>query len=586
MPALLHPGVYVLEVSSGVRTIEGVPTSTTIFVGETERGPAWAKIKGRSEYERVFGGFLRHAVDPGASSTGVVADRRVLMAYAMDAFYRNGGSTAYIYRAVADVPDGGGTTGDLLDTAYETTPAQGTTGWAQREVTVEGGGGAAPGFWIEAVGAGVWGNDIYVVVFRSSDEPTTPPADRQHFRLGIYYRNLEKGRFELVESWDRLSVTPGDEGYVRDVLQRSNYVRWRQLDDDAALTAPLEVEFDFSDAGDNPNGYKTPAQLGDDDLDALAGSRLVDGAGGIAPLTPAQYDALLSRTDGVDDAALLVCASDLWVNPTPPAGYEAALFSTFRSYADLRPKRDLFFVGDLQRQGNQETTTAVASVATLVREGTWAASNMAGVFWPHVRVADPVGAGRNPSIVVPPAGFAAGIFARTDGRRGVWKAPAGTEAVLNGIVSLDYPLLDTHQDDINILGINALRRIPSAGPVIWGSRTLEPTSEWRYVPVRRTAMFLRKSIYNGIQWAVFEPNDQDLWQSLRATIGAFMETQFRNGAFAGATAREAYFVKCDGETTTELDQANGVVNILVGFAPLRPAEFVVVQLSQKTSLTA
>jgi hypothetical protein len=149
-----------------------------------------------------------------------------------------------------------------------------------------------------------------------------------------------------------------------------------------------------------------------------------------------------------------------------------------------------------------------------------------------------------------------------------------------------WNLLDKHQDDLNPQGVNCIRLIPGAGTVIWGARTLRPSSEWRYVPVRRTAMFLRKSIFNGIQWAVFEPNDEDLWTSLRATIAAFMETQFRNGAFAGTSSREAYFVKVDSETTTEIDQAAGIVNVLVGFAPLRPAEFVVVKLSQKTATAA
>ena len=118
--------------------------------------------------------------------------------------------------------------------------------------------------------------------------------------------------------------------------------------------------------------------------------------------------------------------------------------------------------------------------------------------------------------------------------------------------------------------------------MVWGARTLVPSSEWRYVPVRRMAIYLRTSIYNGIQWAVFEPNDEPLWASLRTSIGAFMEIQFRNGAFAGSTSKEAYFVKVDSETTTEDDQAAGIVNVLVGFCPLRPAEFVVVKLSQKT----
>jgi phage tail sheath protein FI len=211
---------------------------------------------------------------------------------------------------------------------------------------------------------------------------------------------------------------------------------------------------------------------------------------------------------------------------------------------------------------------------------------MAAIYWPHIEVGDPVGAGANATLVLPPSAVVAGLFARTDARRGVWKAPAGTEATIGGITRIDWELLDKHQDDLNPQGINCVRLIPGAGAVIWGTRTLRPSSEWRYVPVRRTAMFLRKSIHNGIQWAVFEPNDEDLWTSLRATIGAFMETQFRNGAFAGTSAREAYFVKVDSGTTTEIDQAAGIVNVLVGFAPLRPAEFVVVKLSQKTASAA
>ena len=160
------------------------------------------------------------------------------------------------------------------------------------------------------------------------------------------------------------------------------------------------------------------------------------------------------------------------------------------------------------------------------------------------------------------------------------------EATLLGIRSLDFKLLDGHQDDMNPKGLNALRLVPSAGAVVWGSRTLRPDSEWRYVPVRRLAIFLRKSLHEGIQWAVFEPNDEPLWASLRSAVGAFMEQLFRQGAFAGRTSRDSYFVKCDADTTRPEDQAAGIVNVWVGFAPLRPAEFVVVKLSQKVDQKA
>jgi phage tail sheath protein FI len=173
------------------------------------------------------------------------------------------------------------------------------------------------------------------------------------------------------------------------------------------------------------------------------------------------------------------------------------------------------------------------------------------------------------------------MYARIDSRRGVFKAPAGTETNLAGVLGLAGQISDTEQDILNPMGINVIRSFPASGTVIWGSRTLSSDSAWRYVPVRRMAIFLRVSIYNGIQFAVFEPNDDDLWASLRLTVGAFMLMQFRAGAFQGDSPDKAFFVKCDGTTTTQADIDSGVVNILVGFAPLKPAEFVVLKLSQK-----
>ncbi len=285
---------------------------------------------------------------------------------------------------------------------------------------------------------------------------------------------------------------------------------------------------------------------------------------------------------GVDDAALLVAAPDaLLAN----AAEYAQFVDQFVGFAEGRPRQDLFFVGDLPPERPQPDPTAATTAAVEVKDDL-TSSNFAGLYWPHLIVGDPVGVGRNPTIAVPPSGYVAGLFARIDGRRGVWKAPAGLEATLANTIALEHQLTDLHSDELNPNAVNALRQIPGAGRVVWGARTMVPNSEWRYVSVRRTAIFLRTSIYNGIQWAVFEPNDEPLWASLRASIGGFMETQFRNGAFAGRTRDDAYFVKVDAETTTEIDQAAGVVNILVGFAPLRPAEFVVVKLSQKTQPAA
>ena len=549
MAALLHPGVYVREIPSGTRTIEGVPTSTTIFVGETERGPLEVtRINGRTEYSRLFGGYRRRRfdlLDPESE--------RLLMPYALDGYFANGGTSAYILRLCDGFED----------------PAVNTTETATR---AENGGGND---FLEASSPGVWGNNLHVAAALSTD--ATDATDLTRVRLAVFYTQPGSTTAVLVEEFDRLSPDPADENYIVDVLRRSAYIRWRRDTDPADfVSGPND---DFLPGRDHLifDPLPTAAALHDA---AVATGTLDGGAGGDNVFDSSTLTTFLTdRLRGVDDASLLVAAS---MGMLPASAVVVSLddndFLTFQNrfvtFVNNRPQLDLFFIGDMPTF-RTETNPVMAAAGAAVDSTTFNA-----VYWPHLTVADPAGVGRNPSITIPPAGYVAGLYAQTDGRRGFWKAPAGTEVILGGVRSLEFDVLDVHQDILNPRGINALRRIPSAGLVIWVHATRQPTSEWRYVPVRRTAIFLRKSIYNGIQWAVFEPNDYRLWQTLRNTIGAFMETQFRNGAFAGATSREAYFVKVDAETTTPDDQAAGIVNILVGFAPLRPAEFVVVSLQQ------
>ena len=204
------------------------------------------------------------------------------------------------------------------------------------------------------------------------------------------------------------------------------------------------------------------------------------------------------------------------------------------------------------------------------------------IYFPWVRAPDPLQQGALRDF--PPCGFVAGIYARTDATRGVWKAPAGSEASVNGATGLALTMSDAENGQLNPLAINCLRTLPVYGTVVWGARTLDGNnqrgSEWKYVPVRRTALFLEESLYRATRWVVFEPNDEPLWAQIRLNVGAFMQGLFRQGAFQGSTPRLAYFVKCDSETTTQADINLGVVNILVGFAPLQPAEFVVIQIQQ------
>jgi uncharacterized protein len=206
----------------------------------------------------------------------------------------------------------------------------------------------------------------------------------------------------------------------------------------------------------------------------------------------------------------------------------------------------------------------------------------AAAYFPQLRMGDPLNEGRIGNFA--PCGAVAGILARTDAQRGVWKAPAGLDASFSGVKGFSYVMTDSENGVLNQVGLNSLRSFQVAGNVVWGARTLAGAdllaSEWKYLPVRRLALFLEESLYRGTQWVVFEPNDEPLWAQIRLNIGAFMQNLFRQGAFQGRTPREAYIVKCDRETTTQNDINLGVVNILVGFAPLKPAEFVVIRIQQ------
>jgi len=208
--------------------------------------------------------------------------------------------------------------------------------------------------------------------------------------------------------------------------------------------------------------------------------------------------------------------------------------------------------------------------------------NNAAVYFPRPLIPDPKNEFRLRSVGA--SGTMAGIYARTDSARGVWKAPAGIEATLDGVAELDAKLTDAQNGALNPLGINCLRVFPIYGNIAWGTRTLQGAdqigSEWKYLPIRRLALMLEESLFRGTKWVVFEPNDEPLWAQIRLNVGAYMMSLFRQGAFQGTSPKDAFFVKCDAETTTQDDRNKGIVNILVGFAPLKPAEFVVISIQQ------
>ena len=285
------------------------------------------------------------------------------------------------------------------------------------------------------------------------------------------------------------------------------------------------------------------------------------------PPTVAEYEAAFPIIDrNVDLFNLMV------IPPTGDPGL--VLADVYRPASVFCQQRRAFLIMDAPTDWTtaQQASTSIAGLRIgMVKDH-------AAVYFPRLQIVE--GGRRH---FVGPAGAMAGLYARTDGSRGVWKAPAGTEADLRGVTGVEYPLSDAENGFTNPRAINTIRRFPT-GVVSWGARTMDGDtdagSEWKYVPIRRLALMIEESLYRGLQWVVFEPNDEPLWAQIRLNVGAFMHGLFRQGAFQGATKSEAYFVKCDAETTPQADRDLGLVNIWIGFAPLKPAEFVVLYLQQ------
>jgi uncharacterized protein len=559
MPELLHPGVYVQEVPSAVRPIEGVSTSTAAFIGITDKGPVPGTIlpSGRAaqpvlvtsftEYTRIFGGFREDS----------------FLTYAAQAFFQNGGQRLYIVRVVPPSP-----------TSPPSSPPGISPGTAN---TVVGSGTAA--LSIVAANQGKWGNNIWVQIAPSSD------GAANNFKLLVKYGSTAgEAQGNTVEAYDNVTFNssptslPGSTNpaeYARTVVNsRSEYIAI--VSDFTSVPAPSALAPLTSGAD---GGASTVHFIG-----AAAASNTLAGTG-------------LYALDKITDVNLIAIPGQGDIG-TVNAGVEYC--------KNQRPLQDCFFIGDMGIVGPGGVTDvrlarrddASPDVSTIADARAFATTGIGGaaidkaagdygaIYFPWVYAPDAIGTGRNPRILLPPSAFLAGIYARIDNSRGVFKAPAGTEAGVAGALAPFVTTSDTEQDQLNPIKVNVIRTVPGSGLVVWGSRTIGSDASWRYIPVRRMAIFLRVSIYYGIQWAVFEPNDEPLWASLRLNIRAFMLTQFRAGAFQGSTPDDAFFVKCDSSTTTQQDIDNGVVNILVGFAPLKPAEFVVLKLSQKVNQPA
>ncbi len=521
MPVTLsYPGVYIEEVPSGVRTLTGVATSITAFVGRALRGPTNEPVRVQSfaEFDRRFGGLWRDST----------------LSYAVQQFFQNGGTDALIVRV-----HNGGTAATL------TLPV---------------------GFNLVAASPGDWGERLRARIDHNT-RPHVTGVDPANSLFNLSVRDTATG---VTERFLNLSTDSNNARFVTRVLeQESNLVR--------IVTPPGTVP------ALRPTAHGNPPAGADPLLDNASSTAFTTtGSDGTAisdnQISAPGLEALKQGLWALEKADLfnLLCIPPLTRDP----GGDVNSQTRAAAAAYSRARRALYIVDPLMAWDEPSDFTGGSGLDSVG----WglARSENAALYFPYIRLPDPLQENRIANFA--PCGAVAGIMARTDGQRGVWKAPAGNDATLNGVVELAVKLTDGENGQLNPLAVNCLRAFPVTGRVVWGARTLrgadQLASEWKYVPVRRVALFIEESLFRGTQWVVFEPNDEPLWAQIRLNVGAFMQGLFRQGAFQGSSPREAYFVKCDKETTTQNDINLGIVNIVVGFAPLKPAEFVVIKIQQ------
>lgn len=591
--ALSYPGVYVEEIPSGVRTITGVATSITAFLGRAICGSVDEPVMINSfgDFERQFGGL------------GV----NYPLSYAVRDFYLNGGSQAIIVRLYK----------------YPTPPEDAVTSFQLDDLK------------LVAKSPGEWGKKL-----RISIDVEVSEEMRTRLALGptevLFNLTIRLG--SVAERFLNLTVTDNARRIDRVLLAESSLLNWNGLwpaskpvmqKVSAACTAlktlraAISAQAPDQQAIDDAKLAYENARLELDDTVTKAEKAIVvkekllaDALAADDPPVPATVtaaeDALKTAKDSLKSAQELLKGSE--GGSLSQATYEGSKDAKTGLYA--LDKTDLFNLLCIPPDNRNEDTKPAVYLTAMVyckerramlivdSPAAWSsnrniaaaeakkglpglglsgeAARNAALYFPRVWEADPLRDGQTDTFV--PCGIVAGVMARTDTARGVWKAPAGLDAAINGIQGFDAPLNDAENGMLNPLGINCMRAFPVNGRVVWGARTLrgadQLADEYKYIPVRRTALFIEESLYRGTQWVVFEPNDEPLWAQIRLNVGAFMHGLFRQGAFQGQTPREAYFVKCDKETTTQNDINQGIVNIVVGFAPLKPVEFVVIKLQQ------
>ena len=397
---------------------------------------------------------------------------------------------------------------------------------------------------IQASSAGIWGTNLDIrISYQLANDIIDNYDNTTTFSLTV--RDTETTAWEIFRN---LSTRREDRRYITHLVNKwSNLIR--VIEPESELKKPPEGKFKLV-TGSADDGYR---YLTDD---KIIGSRGVSRTG-------------IYSLDEAGAISMLCIPPYNEGNTTSKNVYVKAL-----EYCEAR--RAILIVDP-----PEEWTTKKPTVDEVETEFGNIRHPNAVVFLPRINAPDHIrknNGGNSRSLV--PSGVVAGMISRIDVERGVWKGPAGIEVTPVGVSDFTPQLTDEDSHMLNSLGINCLRMIPSSGMAVSGYNTMSKTDEWKYIPVRRTAFFIEESLYRGTQWVVFEANNEALWSQLRHNVGAFMHDLFSKGAFQGGTLEEAYLVKCDHETTTQYDINRGVVNIIVGFAPLKPAEFVILKIQQ------
>ncbi len=521
MAEYLTPGVYIEEIERGPRPIEGVPTSTTAILAETERGAIKPRlVTSYKDYVRWFGGVF------GNQKFGP---------YTISGFFENGGKRLYACRLVGK----------------QAAPA--TTAFGNYNVM--------------AVGPGQWGQRVWVKISDSSTKkPDAAGVSRPvgvRMRLAYWSALPDGGIFEpfdganpdklrryppgLVEDFDDLDADPSS----------MNFIKKRLLDDDDMSSSALAILFAGPAAAPGELPGKDSKALGQDGADDPAGLDDSDYDGELAGFRTQLQGLAALKTDPYREVSLVYA----------PASSDGVSKKVITHCEQLHYR---FAVVDCPSN--------VASPGSLDPRTSIQDTEYAAFYYPWINTSDPQTGAR---VLVPPGGHALGVYARVDNERGVFKAPANE--TLRGALSLQTNLTDNDQGVLNPRGVNAIRSFPGRGIRIWGARTMSSNSLWKYVSVRRLFIFLERSIYEGTQWVVFEPNDPRLWARVSDTIRLFLRGQWRGGALFGRTEEQAYFVTCDETTMTKDDILNGRLICEIGIAPVRPAEFVVFRIFQNTA---